>query len=73
MKLQSTYTIFTQLGKHRYEVIVDTYKTIKEIYIRRAGWAMGNTIRLRGADFKVDELDYLREHIAEIDFCYNCK
>lgn len=73
MKLQSSYTIFTQLGKNHYEVIVDIYKTIKEIHVRRAGWAHGDTIRLRGKDFKADELAYLNEHIAEIDFCYNRK
>lgn len=73
MKLQSSYTIFTQLGKNHYEVTVDTYKTIKEISIRRAGWAHGDTIRLRGKDYKVDELAYLNEHIAEIDRYYNHK
>lgn len=71
MQLLSTYTTFVTLGKNRYEVTIDTYKTIKEVFVRRLGWALGDTIRLRGKDYKANTFDYLRQHIAEIDLCYH--
>ena len=73
MKLQSIYNVIATLGAHRYEVEVEVYKTIKKVYFRRLGWACWNDTTIRGKDYKVGTLDYMRQHIAELDFCYHVK
>lgn len=70
MKLQSVFSCTATLGNHRYEVEVETYKTIVVVYLRRLGWATGDSVIIRGSD-RSDIFGYLREHISEIDTCYD--
>ena len=73
MKLLSTYHTHATLGDHFYALEVEVYKTIKKVYFRRFGWACWNDATIRGKDYKVDEIDYMRQHITELDFCYHIK
>ena len=73
MELQSTYNVVATLGAHRYEVEVEVYKTIKRVFFRRLGWACWNDTTIRGKDYKANEIDYMRKHIAVLDFSYHVK
>ena len=71
MKLLSIINTYATLGFNRYEVEIETYKTIKRVIIRRSGWACWcEPVTLRGKDYKLNVFDYLRKHVAEIDPCY---